>query len=134
MQNKETQEYKEYLQTKKKLLNDAIYQLKKEFIGIHNVIDQIADAMAGWFFFPEMQERPVIINLWGLTGIGKTSLVKRISQLLNFEERYYRFDLGESSNSDYNIQDTFKEIYENTDGQPLMNFNWQEPSTKLERK
>lgn len=48
-----------------------------------------------WFLFPEMQDRPVIINLWGLTGIGKTSLIKRLVELLNFSEHYFRFDLGE---------------------------------------
>lgn len=113
-------EYKDYLHDKKRLLDNAVIQLKKEFVGIHGVIDQVADAMAGWFFFPEMQDRPVIINLWGLTGIGKTSLVKRLAQLLNYEERYYRFDLGESTNSDYTIQDTFKEIHDNVNGQPFI--------------
>ncbi len=113
-------EYKAYLHEKRELLDSTILQLKKEFVGIHKVIDQIAEAMGGWFFFPEMQDRPVIINLWGLTGIGKTSLVKRFAQLLQMEERYYRFDLGESTNSDYSIQETFKEIYENSNEQPFI--------------
>lgn len=113
-------EYKAYLHEKRELLDATITQLKKEFVGIHNVIDQIAEAMGGWYFFPEMQDRPVIINLWGLTGIGKTSLVKRFAQLLQMDERYYRFDLGESTNSDYSIQETFKEIYENSNEQPFI--------------
>lgn len=113
-------EYKAYLNGKRELLDATIMQLKKEFVGIHNVIDQIAEAMGGWYFFPEMQDRPVIINLWGLTGIGKTSLVKRFAQLLQMDERYYRFDLGESTNSDYSIQETFKEIYENSNEQPFI--------------
>lgn len=113
-------EYKAYLHERRELLDSTIAQLKKEFVGIHKVIDQIAEAMGGWFFFPEMQDRPVIINLWGLTGIGKTSLVKRFAQLLKMEERYYRFDLGESTNSDYSIQETFKEIYENSNEQPFI--------------
>lgn len=113
-------DYKAYLHERRQLLDATIAQLKKEFVGIHRVIDQIAEAMGGWFFFPEMQDRPVIINLWGLTGIGKTSLVKRLAQLLKMEERYYRFDLGESTNSDYSIQETFKEIYENSNEQPFI--------------
>ncbi len=66
------EEYRKTLLEKKNLLDSAIVQLKSEFIGIDNVIDQIADAIGSWLFFPEMQEKPVIINLWGLTGIGKT--------------------------------------------------------------
>lgn len=120
MDEKTIKGYREYLNERKSLLDTTIIQLKKEFVGINHVIDQIADAMSGWFFFPEMQDRPVIINLWGLTGIGKTSLVKRLTQLLDLEERYYRFDLGESSSGEYNIQDTFRDIYDNSNGHPFI--------------
>lgn len=120
MKKKIIKEYKEYLHERKELLDLTISQLKKEFVGINHVIDQVADAMSGWFFFPEMQDRPVIINLWGLTGIGKTSLIKRLTELLNLEDRYYRFDLGESTNRDYNIQETFREIYESSNEQPFI--------------
>lgn len=113
-------EYREYLNERKELLDTTIIQLKKEFVGINHVIDQVADAMSGWFFFPEMLDRPVIINLWGLTGIGKTSLVKRLAQLLQMDECYYRFDLGESTSRDYNIQETFREIYENSKDEPFI--------------
>lgn len=113
-------EYRSNLLNKKKLLDNAVLQLKKEFIGIDIVIDQIADAIGSWLFFPEMQEKPVIINLWGLTGIGKTSLVKRLSQLIDYNERYYRFDLGESTGKYFDIQDSFKEIYENCDKEPFI--------------
>lgn len=114
------EEYRKNLLDKKNLLDSAIVQLKSEFIGIDNVIDQIADAIGSWLFFPEMQEKPVIINLWGLTGIGKTSLVKRFSQLIDYNERYYRFDLGESTGKYFDIQDSFKEIYENCDKEPFI--------------
>lgn len=120
MDEKTIREYREYLNERKALLDTTIKQLKNEFVGINHVIDQVADAMSGWFFFPEMQDRPVIINLWGLTGIGKTSLVKRLTQLLELEERYYRFDLGESSSGEYNIQDTFRDIYDNSNGHPFI--------------
>lgn len=120
MDKEVVREYREYLNERKELLDTTIIQLKKEFVGINHVIDQVADAMSGWFFFPEMLDRPVIINLWGLTGIGKTSLVRRLAQLLQMDERYYRFDLGESTNRDYNIQETFREIYENSKDQPFI--------------
>ena len=113
-------EFRVNLLAKKALLDNAVLQLKKEFIGIDLVIDQIGDAIGSWLFFPEMQEKPVIINLWGLTGIGKTSLVKRLSQLIDYNERYYRFDLGESTGKYFDIQDSFKEIYENCDKEPFI--------------
>jgi len=112
--------YRKDLLAKKQLLENAVLQLKKEFVGIDEVIDQIADAVGSWLFFPEMQEKPVIINLWGLTGIGKTSLVKRFSQLIDFNEKYYRFDLGESTGKYFDIQDSFKDIYENCDKEPFI--------------
>lgn len=120
MEQIKTEQYKKRLQKKKDVLNNAVTQLKKEFIGIDSVIDQIATAITSWFFFPEMQDRPVIINLWGLTGIGKTSVIKRLTELLGHTEHYFRFDLGECTSCYFDIQDSFKEIYTNCDGAPFI--------------
>ncbi len=118
--NMDIPQYRQQLFKQKEILEDAVKQLKSEFIGIDTVIDQITDAINSWLFFPEMQERPVIINLWGLTGTGKTSLAKRLSELLGFSDRYFRFDLGESTNTYYGIQETFKDIYESSNGEPFI--------------
>ncbi len=114
------EQYRKNLYKKRKLLDNAILQLKEEFIGIDPVIDQITTAITSWYFFPEMQERPIIINLWGLTGIGKTSLIKRLATLIGYSEHYFRFDLGECTSNYFDIQDTFKDIYENCDGEPVI--------------
>lgn len=121
MEQIKTEQYKRHLSGKKEILNNAIAQLKKEFIGIDSVIDQIANTLTSWFFFPEMQDRPVIINLWGgLTGIGKTSVIKRLAELIGFTEYYFRFDLGECTARYFDIQDSFKDIYNNCDGTPFI--------------
>ncbi len=120
MEQIKIEQYKKQLLEKKEILNKAVIQLKKEFIGIDEVIDQIATAINSWFFFPEMQDRPVIINLWGLTGIGKTSLIKRLTELIGYNEHYFRFDLGECTSRYYDIQDSFKDIYDNCDGEPFI--------------
>lgn len=120
MKQLEQEKYKKHLLDKKEKLNNAVIQLKKEFIGIDDVIDQITNAITPWFFFPDMQDRPVIINLWGLTGIGKTSVIKRLTELIGYTEHYFRFDLGECSSQYYDIQDSFKDIYENCDGAPFI--------------
>jgi DNA polymerase IIIc chi subunit len=83
------------LQEKRTLLNNAIKQLKKEFIGINGIIDELADVILPWWLFPENQIRPLIINLWGMTGSGKTALIKRLSMLLNYQNFLLRFDMGE---------------------------------------
>ena len=119
-QIKVEQQYKEHLKEKKNTLDEAVIQMKKEFVGIDNVIDQIAKDVSSWFYFPEMQDRPVIINLWGLTGIGKTSVVKRFSELIGFTEHYFRFDLGQCTDRNYDLQDSFKDIYDNCNGEPFI--------------
>lgn len=120
MKTNNIEAFRKELLEKKALLDNAVTQLKKEFVAIDTVIDRLTDAVGSWLFFPEMQDKPVIINLWGLTGIGKTSLVKRFSQLIGYNERYYRFDLGESTSKYFDIQDSFKDIYENCDKEPFI--------------
>ena len=85
-------------------LNSAIETLKKEFIGIDNIIDQIKQSIIPWYITPEINERPVVISLFGLTGTGKTSVVKRLINLLGLTGNAIYFDCGleanESSSSD----------------------------------
>jgi cell division protease FtsH len=81
------------LNEKRKLLEVVRIQLKREFIGLDKVIDQVIELSSAWYLFPNLQERPTVINLWGLTGTGKTSLVKRFAQLIDYEKKYFRFDM-----------------------------------------
>jgi len=67
--------------------------LKSEFFGIDDVIDQILQSIEPWLAMPEGQTKPTIINLWGMTGTGKTSLVRRMAEIL--EEDLIQVDLGE---------------------------------------
>ena len=50
-------------------------ELKKEFIGLDETIHQIISAVRVWYLMPELMTRPIIINLWGLTGTGKNTPV-----------------------------------------------------------
>ena len=47
-----------------------------------------------------MNDRPVIVNLWGLTGTGKTSLVNRLIELLEIN-KYLYLDLGKSNGNSF---------------------------------
>lgn len=99
-------------------MQDAREQLKREFFGIDEIIDKIIDTIQTWYLMPDMQERPVIINLWGLTGVGKTALISRMADLIGYGSKFYRFDLGEASNNDWKIKSTLRELYEDQNSRP----------------
>ena len=63
------------INAKQILLENAGKILKGEFVGIDIVIDKVIDSLNTWFLFPELQDKPVVINLWGMTGVGKTALI-----------------------------------------------------------
>ncbi len=85
----------EVILKKKKYLSKAVVQLKSEFVGIDGIIDELADIILPWWLFPENQLRPLIVNLWGMTGSGKTALIQRLSEILNYQKQLLRFDMGE---------------------------------------
>ncbi len=76
------------------LFNVVKKQLKEEYIGLDDVIDEICNLVEPWYLFPNAQLRPTIINLWGLTGVGKTSLIIRMFSLLGINN-LLKFDTGE---------------------------------------
>ena len=104
---------------KQTILDNARKVLKQEFIGIDNIINEVIDNVSSWFFLPDLQEKPVIVNLWGLTGVGKTSLVNRLVELIDFEDSFYRFDLGEKEGS-FSFRDSLDELCENNDTSPVI--------------
>lgn len=73
-------------QERKEKLNSVSIKLKKKFQGIDDVIDNVIDHITFWYCYPELLMRPTIINLWGLTGVGKTDLVNRIVQYLGIDK------------------------------------------------
>ncbi len=94
----------EQIGEKSKKIIKVISQLKKEFIGIDEQIDTIMSNVKMWYLFSSIQTAPLIINLYGLTGVGKTSLVKRIFQLLDLQEDIIDFNFsGVSEFSQYEL-------------------------------
>ncbi|MDD3876366.1 MAG: hypothetical protein PHT69_07070 [Bacteroidales bacterium] len=104
---------------KQNTLEYARCTLKQEFIGIDRIIDEVIDNVSSWFFLSDIQEKPVVINLWGLTGVGKTSLVNRLVQLIDYEDAYFRFDLGEKEGS-FSFRESLDELCENDDSNPVI--------------
>lgn len=73
-------------------LNEVEKILKSEFIGIDSIIDKILESITPWYVTPEIITRPTVVSLWGLTGTGKTSVVKRIMNLLDLEKDMLYFN------------------------------------------
>jgi hypothetical protein len=70
--------------------------------------------------FPDLQEKPMVVNLWGLTGVGKTSLINRLVTLLSIGDNYHYFDLGEYWTYGHTLKDQLAEIYEFMNGAPMV--------------
>lgn len=101
------------------LLQQTQQMLHAEFAGIDKVIDDFMHAVRPWYIFPELQERPLVLNLWGLTGTGKTSLVKRFVELIKWEP-YFHFDMGECMERKWSIRSQLEDIHTHRNGLPLI--------------
>ena len=75
-------------------LETARATLKEHFVGIDAIIDELCDAVTVWFVAPELLSRPAIINLWGMTGVGKTDLVRRLVRALDITDRFVEIELN----------------------------------------
>lgn len=91
---------------RKDVLERARVGLKSEFSGLDSIIDEIIHLIEPWYLFPSGQIRPTVINLWGMTGVGKTSLIKSLFNHLELDDSLYKFDVG-----DYASQDNTKLSY-----------------------
>lgn len=91
-------------------LDAAKVTLKKEFVGLDNIIDEIFNSVEPWYVTPEIIKRPVIVSLWGMTGTGKSSVTKRLIELLELDKRSLYIDCGkeadERSREDDIVQST----------------------------
>jgi len=91
-------ELREQLAQKNRQLQEIAARLKTELFGIDPIIDRVIDSVRAWYVLPELVARPVIVCLWGLTGTGKTQLVRRLAQLLGFYDRFVEVQMDGFSN------------------------------------
>jgi len=80
---------------RKQKLEQAACALKEKFLGLDEIIDEVMSLLMPWYLFPKAQLRPTVINLWGLTGSGKTALVQTLVELLEYQKLYSHIDMGE---------------------------------------
>lgn len=79
-------------------------ELKKKFIGIDNVIDKIIDNISLWYLMPNIQFRPLIVSLWGITGVGKTDLVRTLVSLLDYTDKFIEIQMDVKNDYTRNIE------------------------------
>jgi Peptidase family M41 len=82
------------IEARKQTLENARVELKQHFVGIDDIIDDLLDYIQIWYLMPEILSRPIIINLWGMTGVGKTDLVRRLVKCLDFQDRFTEVELS----------------------------------------
>ena len=92
---------KETINAKRKALATVSETLKSEFFGLDDIIDQVMRSIEAWYICPQIITRPVIVNLWGMTGVGKTALVRRLSSLLGFADRFVEVVMDGGSQHGY---------------------------------
>jgi hypothetical protein len=92
---------KETINAKRDALSSIASTLKSEFFGLDAIIDQVMRSIEAWYICPQIITRPVIVNLWGMTGVGKTALVRRLSSLLGFSDRFVEVVMDGGSQHGY---------------------------------
>lgn len=98
-------EFIKKIDEKKIILENAKVKLKEKFIGIDDVIDKIIDNISLWFLTPELQFKPHIVSLWGITGVGKTDLVRTLVKLLGFTDKFIEVQMDMKNDYSKNIED-----------------------------
>lgn len=111
---------KNVINKRKIALEQASIQLKTEFFGLDLIIDKVISSVYAWYVFPELLQRPVIVNLWGMTGVGKTQLVRRLSTLLEFSKKFVEIQMDGTSGGSMYRQDSICAILSNCidEGEP----------------
>jgi hypothetical protein len=89
------------IEARKQILENTRNELKTHFVGIDETIDDLLNYIQIWYLMPEILSRPIIVNLWGMTGVGKTDLVRRLVKCLNFQDRFVEIELSHTEGSSW---------------------------------
>lgn len=97
-------EFLEKIESRTNKLEAVKIALKEKFIGIDDVIDKIIDNISLWYLTPELQFRPLVISLWGITGVGKTDLVRTLVKLLDYTDKFIEIQMDLKNDYSKNIE------------------------------
>ena len=96
MTNLSKSQFQTNVQNRVEQFAQAKKEVKALFIGIDREVDKVFDSLAQWYILPELITQPIIINLFSLSGQGKTSLVRAISKALKLQGRFVEFDMAQN--------------------------------------
>lgn len=108
------------IEKKDVLIKQTVKLLKSKFVGIDKQIDEIMSNIRMWYLFPDIQERPVVVNIWGLSGTGKTELIKTIVKSLDLEKDCCYFNFASiTESSSWEIEEQLTEEFGNESNKRL---------------
>lgn len=99
------------IETRQKKLYEIGEKLKSDFVGLDDIIDEILRNIQAWYVIPELVNYPTIICLWGLTGVGKTDLVRK---LVRYMGMYNVFLEVQMKNKDTSYIKSLDELFKYT--------------------
>lgn len=100
------------IKSKIDFLNEAKENIRKEFIGIDDIIDKIFNQLKIWYLYNETLPAPIVINLFGINGIGKTDLVRSIAKELNLLDKFMKVSMEAAKSSTYDVNMSYNLLYE----------------------
>lgn len=95
---------------RQKKLKAVSADLKKYFVGLDGVIDKIIGSIESWYCMPELLTRPTIVCLWGLTGNGKTDLVRRLVKSLEYHDSFVEIQMTNKGSSQHVYSNTLQSL------------------------
>ena len=110
---------KKVIKARDKKLEEARVYLKTQFIGIDKIIDKFINSVRIWYILPEIQSRPLVVNLWGITGVGKTDLVRKFVNFIDFSDRFAEIQL-DSQDGHATIEDYLENTIDDSEGQGVL--------------
>lgn len=69
---------------------------------------------------PDVLVRPIVVNLWGMTGVGKTDLIRRLVSKLEYQDRFVEVELSHGENYWYTSVASIFESNCINDGKPAI--------------
>jgi hypothetical protein len=94
-------------------------RLSAHHFGLDREIHRLLQAVAPWHLFPGSQARPRVIGLWGMTGTGKSSLVRNLVRELGLEDVTFWLDAGEC-HSNYWMDHLYQRLEKHMNGKPFV--------------
>lgn len=101
------------------LLNELPARLRQGHFGIDPEIQQLLDAFAPWYRLAEAQERPRVIGPWGMTGTGKSSLVRALVKEAGLEDRTFWIDAGQFKDR-WHLAEILSALEQHHQGRPFV--------------